>query len=212
LKNGGGGPMSRGMMMLIGCAYMIVLLSNMKHLDLLGSSQTVEFLDGFFMKIDGKYVGRFLTLFCKTIKRLTFLDTSILPYKQFKSITHPKHFNRLFPEARASVDGIEIKLGGNVYDFASSGSKSEIVYPHAKREFFQHVKNNLQNKDLWYLNFLRDAFKADVAIETNAVFITHDRLAFTYYKMIGGKHGFLVMVDVSVDAHQTQDCKYDVVF
>jgi hypothetical protein len=99
-----------------------------------------------------------------------------------------------------------------VYDFASSGSKSVIVYPHAKRQFFQHVKNNPKNKDIWYLNFLRDAFKADVAIETNAVFITHDRLAFTYYKMIGGKHGFLVTVDVSVDAHQTQDCKYDVVF
>jgi len=212
LKNGGGGPESRGTMMLIGCAYMIVLLSNMKHLDLLGSSQSVIFLDGFFMKIDGKYVGRFLTLFCKTIKRLTFLDTSVVPYRNKNNITTPKHFNRLFPEARASVDGIEIKLGGNVYDFASSGSKSDIVYPHTKREFFQHVKNNPKNKDLWYLNFLRDAFKADVAIETNAVFITHDRLAFTYYKMIGGKHGFLVMVDVSVDAHQTQYCKYEVVF
>ena len=207
LKNGGGGPESRGTMMLIGCAYMIVLLSNMKHLDLLGSFQNVCFLDGFFMKIDGDYVSRFLTLFSKTIKRLTFLDTSILPYKQFKSITQPKHFNRLFPEARASVDGVEIKLGGNLYDFASS-----IVYPHTKREFFQHVKNNPKNKDIWYLNFLRDAFKADVAIETNAVFITHDRLAFTYYKMIGGKHGFLICADSWVDARLLQYCEYKVVF
>ena len=214
LKNCGGGPESRGTMMLIGCAYMIVLLSNMKHLDLLGSFQNVCFLDGFFMKIDGDYVSRFLGLFCKTIKRLTFLDASVVPYKNNINITTPKHFNRLFPEARASVDGIEIKLGGNVYDFASSGSGSgsAIAYPHTKREFFQHVKNNPKNKDIWYLNFLRDAFKADVAIETNAVFITHDRLAFTYYKMIGGKHGFLICADSWIDARQVQECEYEVVF
>jgi hypothetical protein len=212
LKNGGGGPMSRGMMMLIGCAYMIVLLSNMKHLDLLGSSQSVNFLDGFFMNIDGDYAARFLGLFCKTIKRLTFLDTSVVPYITYSNITTPKHFNRLFPEARASVDGVEIKLGDNVYNFASSGSKSAIVYPHTKREFFQHIKNNPLNKDIWYLNFLRDAFKADVAMETNAVFITHDRLAFTYYKMIGGKHGFLICADSWVDARLMQYCEYEVVF
>jgi hypothetical protein len=214
LQNGGGGPITRGTMMLMGCAYMIVLLSNMKHLDLLGSSQSVIFLDGFFMKIDGKYVGRFLTLFCKTIKRLTFLDTSVVPYRKYSSITTPKHFNRLFPEARASVDGVEIKLGGNVYDYASGSGSSggHIVYPHTKREFFQHVKNNPKNKDIWYLNFLRDAFKADVAMEMNAVFITHDRLAFTYYKLIGGKHGFLICADSWIDARQVQECEYEVVF
>ena len=33
-------------------------------------------------------------------------------------------------------------------------------------------------------NFLKDAYRVDVAIQTDSVFITHDRLAFIYYNLI----------------------------
>ena len=33
-------------------------------------------------------------------------------------------------------------------------------------------------------NFLKDAYRVDVAIQTDSVFITYDRLAFIYYNLI----------------------------
>ena len=33
-------------------------------------------------------------------------------------------------------------------------------------------------------NFLKDSYRVDVAIQTDSVFITHDRLAFIYYNLI----------------------------
>jgi hypothetical protein len=76
------------------------------------------------------------------------------------------------------------------------------------------MKANKTNKTLWYLNFLRDAFKADVALETDSVFVTHDRLAFIYYKLIGGKQGFLISVNVSQASRPSPHdvCKYLVAF
>ena len=63
-----------------------------------------------------------------------------------------------------------------------------------KSDFCQYVLAD-PNKSLWALNFLRDAFKADVAVAEDCVYITHDRLAFVYYKMIGGTRGFLIAFD-----------------
>jgi len=33
-------------------------------------------------------------------------------------------------------------------------------------------------------NFLKDAYRVDVAIQTDSIFITYDRLAFIYYNLI----------------------------
>lgn len=207
-KNSGGGPQSQSVMMLIGCAYLIVLLSNMKHLDKLPRScQNIVFIDGFFMSIDGSYISRFFTLFCKTIKRLTLLDTHVRPLIKVKNVVIPRQFCKIY-QVDASVSQTHISLNGNQYDiFPPNPLPNQIYYPHTKKDFFHHVKSNKSNKDLWFLNFLRDAFKADVAIETDSVFVTHDRFAFTYYKFAGGRHGFLICVD-----SDGENCEYHVSF
>lgn len=214
VQNGGGGPLSQGVLMLIGCSYLIVLLSNMKRLDLIPSkAQHINFYDGFYMHIDGSYISRFLVLFSKTLKRLTHLDTFVIPHRYFSSITVPKYFNKLFPEMTASINATHVTLDGNAYPlFPNNPTPNQVYYPHTKQQFFKNVKATPNDKDLWYLNFLRDAFKTDVAHETDSIFITHDRLAFTYYKLIGGKHGFLISLDVTTRQHSTQQCEYNVVF
>jgi hypothetical protein len=214
-QNGGGGPQSQGVLMLIGCAYLIVLLANMKRLNMLSNHQTITFLDGFFMKLDGSYISRFLSLFLKTLVKLTNLNTNIQPYKVYTKISTPKYFNKLFPEAHASISQTHVTLNNVQYDiFPVNPLPNQIYYPHSKQDLKKHIKSNPTNKDLWYLNFLRDAFKADVAFETDSVFVTHDQLAFTYYKLIGGKHGFLL--SLSVKQHQNLNhaflCDYNVAF
>jgi len=93
----------------------------------------------------------------------------------------------------------------------SKPTSSEIVFPHSKDELYNYFKNDPSNKDLWHLNFLRDAFKADVAVETNSIYMTHDRLALTYYKLIGGKQGFLISHE-ETEEDSTFNCKYHVSF
>jgi len=215
---GGGGPQSQGTLQLIGCAYLIVLLANMKRLNMLIGHQNITFVDGFFMFIDGNYVSRFLSLFCKSIARLTHLNTSVKAYSLFSNIKIPKYFNNLFPGANVIVEKTNVTFRNNTYNIVPQqqqslqSQQSAITFPHNKANFFNHVKNNPKNKDLWHLNFLRDAFKADIAVESGYVFITHDRLAYTYYKLIGGQHGFLLALESNIDQNQLVHCKYSVAF
>lgn len=39
------------------------------------------------------------------------------------------------------------------------------------------------------LNFFRDAYKADIALQHHAIFWTHDRLAFVFFRMLQELHG-----------------------
>jgi hypothetical protein len=138
-----GGPMSQGIMIILGCAYLIVLLSNMKHLGMLKAArpQSVTFYDGFFMMLDGKYISRFYTLFCKTIKRLTHLDTLVRPIVEFSQILQPTSFNRLFPEAQAKIFQSEIQIRGQTFSiFSKNPIPNTIYYPHTKEEFLHHVR------------------------------------------------------------------------
>lgn len=207
-ENNASAPLSQGVLTFLGCAYLIVLLSNMKHLDIIPSQcENITLIDGFFMHIDGKYVSRFAVLFTKSLHRLTHLNTRIVPIQLFYTITTPKYFNKLFPEAVAHVNKTHITLNNKQYPiFPKIPIPNQVYYPHTKSEFVQ------SNKDLWYLNFLRDAFKADVALETSSVFVTHDRFAFTYYKLIGGKQGFLISLELSEDEYHAQLCEYNVAF
>jgi hypothetical protein len=219
LQHGGGGVESKGTFTLIGCAYLIVLLANMKRLQMLNNKKkTITFIDGFFMKMDGDYVSRFLSLFCKTVKRITNFDTIVIPDKDVTDITRPKYFNKLF-HTNAIIDDTHVTLNSNKYSIISrreqhnqnnqkqTDSQHTISFPHDKKQFFEYIKKYPKNKDLWYLNFLRDAFKADVAVETGSIFMTHDRLAHMYYKFIGGQFGFLLSLDQKVGETK---CHYSV--
>jgi len=205
------GTKSKGTFALIGCAYLIVLIANMKRLNLLVGNKIV-FLDGFFMHIDGNYMQKFTSLFTKTIARLTNMHTIIKPYIDDVNISIPKYYNQLF-NTNVSINKTHVTFKNIKYDIFDyiQTNKSTISFPHSKEDFYEHFKNNPKNKDLWYLNFLRDAFKADVAVETNSIYMTHDRLAHTYYKLIGGKHGFLLSLEDTGD-DLVSHCEYSVSF
>ena len=172
--------MADGTIGILGCAFILVLLANMKRLEMIKCEidvttrtirREIKLYDGLFMQMDGVYMKRFIILFLKAAKRLSGVD-----YVYF------------FASTRVKQEYINS-------DINSNPSKNIISYPHSKEHFANLIVANQNNQDLWYLNFLRDAFKADVAVENNYVFMTHDRLAFLYYKLIGGTIGFLLAID-----------------
>lgn len=210
-----GNDMSDGTIGLLGCAFILVLLSNMKRLDMIHckNKRDINLYDGLFLDMDGNYVKRFLILFCKTLKRLSGVNNVYLhlpPIIQHISINHhvPKYFNIHFPGQNVSISKIKNTNKGiitinsnNTYPIIPKNkiTNNRIVYPHDKIQFAEYIMANTTNQDLWYLNFLRDAFKADVAVEKDYIYMTHDRLAHLYYKLIGGNKGFLLAVDEDQD-------------
>jgi len=92
--------------------------------------------------------------------------------------------------------GVEIPGVGLSTDKEYMEMCEDVVYPHNKRSFLGLVeKHKKESLDLLYLNFLRDCIKAEVALQQSCVYITHDRLAYLYYKVIGGESGFLLTVE-----------------
>ena len=59
-------------------------------------------------------------------------------------------------------------------------------------DLYKYNFNNNENKEIVIsffnalidLNFLRDAYRVDVAIQTNSIYITADKLSFIYYTLI----------------------------
>lgn len=173
---------------LLGCAVILVLIANMKRLGLIKTYDTIEFYDGLFLRIDGDYIRKFIVLFLKSVKRLSQVTTDVLVKDyHFASKQHavyrPVFFNRAFPDLQATLHANQVQIGAEDYDIGAGPKK--ISVPHTKADL----------ESLWALNFLRDAFKVDVAVSEDCVFITHDRLAFVYYKLIGGTRGFLIAFD-----------------
>jgi hypothetical protein len=93
------------------------------------------------------------------------------------------------------------------YDWFSADASSveRTVYPQTKYDFYRSVKRALATESpaspaalrrLGLLHFLRDAYKAEMALQHGAFFMTHDRLSYLYYRMLGGTRGFLLTVHV----------------
>jgi hypothetical protein len=72
-----------------------------------------------------------------------------------------------------------------------------------KDDFRDRVAENPTNHNLWSLNFLRDAFKAEIALQRDALYLTHDRLAYLYYRMLGGRKGALLGLEPAVQRDAT---------
>lgn len=221
---------------ILGCAFILVLLTNMKTLKIIKSSvnkqnrhHQINLHDGLFMSIDGVYMKRFMILFLKAAKRLSGVDDVFLHVNVrnfwIADILKPKYFNMCFPNNQVEIiehnQTADIKIGTNIYNIVDYNnnintptSNTNITYPHTKEDFAKYIlANNINTndnyKDLWYLNFLRDAFKADVAVEKNYIYMTHDRLAHLYYKFIGGTIGFLLAIDKEPDQ---DEINYTVLF
>ena len=199
---------------LAACAYILLLCNALYRLGKIKDCSGVVIYDGWFQLYDGNKVGRFLTLYSRAIKR-----TTAAPQCQITSLNTqiiPTHFNaNLGVNARLmvytnSVTGDQspyIAFNGKNYLVTSPTTQpdpellaicEQIHFPHYKRQFINLVETHKkQSRDLWYLNFLRDCIKAEVALQKGAIYITHDRLAYLYYRIIGGHNGFFLHVDQS---------------
>jgi hypothetical protein len=97
------------------------------------------------------------------------------------------------------------------YDWFSADvspvERTRSVYPQTKYDFYRSVKRAVVGaaaaattdaalRRLGLLHFLRDAYKAEMAVQHDAFFMTHDRLSYLYYRMLGGTRGFLLTVHV----------------
>lgn len=198
---------SEGTIGYLGCAFILVLCANLKRLGLFQDpKQTIEIYDGVFLRMDGSYLNRFIYLFLRSIKRVAHVaSVKVMPPPKtsiVQSHLQPIHFNKRFgTDAKIISQGGKdfISFRGTSYEIASHQPISPahpdtIRFPHTKWEFYNHYISK-RDTDLWYLNFLRDAYKADVAVQEGAIYITHDRLAHLYYRLIGGTRGILLAMD-----------------
>jgi hypothetical protein len=213
------GEASQGTLAFIACAFMLVLFANMKRLNLLNNlGDTIILYDGLFLQIDGDYIRRFLILFLRSIKRITsVVSAEIQNYKPIVTTGIKEQFHKpMFFNKYLDVDAQIISyprknvvsINNNEYEIISGGSTNSsssntIVFPHTKVKFYLYIQNSLStsnptSKDLWYLNFLRDSYKADIALLDNLVYMTHDRLAYLYYRLIGGKNGILLCENYTI--------------
>jgi len=214
------GDTSEGTLAFVACAFILVLFANMKRLKLLDNlGNTIILYDGLFLhlgsaspRLDGNYIQRFLNLFLRSIKRITSVvsaqiqDYNPIVISEMKKQFHKPIFFNKYLDVDAKIISYPTKnvvsINNNEYEILKSSNSTNnisntIVFPHTKVKFYIYIENSLStsnpsSKDLWYLNFLRDAYKADIAVLDNLVYITHDRLAYLYYRLIGGKNGILL--------------------
>ena len=197
-----GSDIAEGTCAFLACCVIHVLLSNMRKLGLIPERVIQsKWYDGVFLRLDSKpYMRNFIVRFLKSVRRNTKI-----PKIRYVVLDPepPVHFNKLLgcnvvvTRDSVQLNGKEYKIGGHV-GVGVNADEGQVVYPHSKQEFYAHVlkevKGGKDSKDLWTLNFLRDCYRADVAVEKNTFYVTHDRLAFLYYKLIGGKLGMFLEV------------------
>ena len=187
------------------CAFLLCFLTNMSRLNPEAINKPINIYDGLFLLFDGNYVQRFIVSFLKSLKRCTKAPkVQVLRDKDFAP---PKSFNAAFKQTVSLTPPDKININGTTYTINDKyiESTTEIMYPHSKDLFCKHITNAIDTKDqntlsdLVHLNFLRDAYKADVAVSKDAIYVTHDRLAYLYYRFIGGKRGFLISRNMTLD-------------
>ena len=178
----------------ISFAYILCLCTNLSRYMPQLASQPVLLYDGLFLKIDGTYVNRFMVLFTKSMKRCTKAPiVKIQPLYGLQPVLLNKALGTNI-KCIETQDGVqEIVFNNKTYKVEyAPASVDTITFPHSKTRFREHVHKH-RDEDLWYLNFLRDAFKADVAVQKDCLYMTHDRLAYLFYRAIGGKKGVLLV-------------------
>ena len=200
-------PMQDGTIGFLTCAFMVVLCANMLRHGLI-KNDTIELLDGYFLRMDGNYLSRFIVLFLKTLKRVTSVvrvsitHVPVVAYQGTRSNTFvPVYFNAalgLNARIRQVNKNPVVSLNGKDYNITPSAvpTPGVVTYPHSKQWFTELImQSKVVDKDLFYLNFLRDAFKADIALLLDSIYITHDTLAHLYYRLVGGKKGILLSIE-----------------
>jgi len=211
------------------CAYILVLCHHLKLLGRIKQDQKIELYDGWFQNFDGAHIQRFVNLFVKSMKRIS--QTKAVTLNAEKSEFTPTQFNAhlgLDAEIRIHTNSTGVKspyvsMAGKNYFIEEPGVTpdpdlvaicEQVRFPHNKAAFVANVETmKKQSRPLWYLNFLRDCLRAEMAISKQAVYITHDRLAYLYYKLIGGESGsgFLLNISSSDNPYLGIDYEIDTV-
>jgi hypothetical protein len=202
---------------LVGCAFLQMLFANLRRVGRLPPGcRAIALYDGLFLRLDGNYIERFIVHFLRNLARASGVqDVTVRTLEAPQP--QPLHFNRLL-----GLDARIVRYGNRPYilmrgvAYAIGKPKttaqpatqppvpvSPIVFPHTKDDFRDLVAENPTNHDLWSLNFLRDAFKAEVALQRDALYLTHDRLAYLYYRMLGGRKGALLGLEPAVQREAT---------
>jgi hypothetical protein len=234
LPAGPDGTYGRATLAALAFGFLQILLIQLSRRGLLPATcRRFRIYDGLFMKLDGgTYVARFLRHFLQSLKRNTRLAAEVRQIDLTDPTARvPVRFNALFGAHAEIVEsaedhGLTVHLDGVAYPIVpttNADGRDGVVYPHTKAVFLQHVRQAiaLRRDDdaalrrLSRLNFLRDAFKAELAVRHDAFFLTHDRLAYLYYRLLGGKKGFLLIVRTTPgatpdDPTRLPDVRYEV--
>ena len=177
------------------CAFMLCLLTNMYRLHPETFREPIKLYDGLFMRFDGAYVRKFVSDYIKSVKRCT--KAPEVQVMNVATSVKPEKFNDVYG-VNAYLEEDKVHIHDKAYKIVTrrgNACDDNVTYPHDKKKFCEYMNRSMSasdKRDLCLLNFLRDAYKADVALNTGAMYITHDMLAYLYYRLIGGKRGVLI--------------------
>lgn len=128
--------------------------------------QSVTLLDGAFQKQDGMPLLPFYQKYIETLSK----EYPRIPNVVIKQITNTaSYFEKYYSEDPTQRHW---RWKGNFVNKQDLQAK------------FSITKNPTHAKDMAIRNFVRDAWKADVAIQHNAIFLTCDHSAMIYHKWI----------------------------
>ena len=168
--------------------------------------ETVNLIDGGFNTIDHMPLTKFYNKFLKAIQRASKVDSVNL----MTSSERPKYFEKWYKPVEIDGDNVKFPDTGHVFGVPEIFNHKKVVQANpfdtktiksinqpkvqALYEWHRYKKDVERSKlytTIMDVNFLRDAWRADVAISTGSAFITSDKLAYIYYLMIAKWCGVL---------------------
>jgi len=155
----------------------------------------LEIVDGFLQEVDGFYFDTFIKSY---IDYLSLLLTGLVVVRKIIGIVQPKFMPVRINATRSTVElgnGTNIPYQGRFKDF--DFHKEEDIFkfhlPFTKKTLKRMFKlcSEDPSEDVQrmlhaavQINFVRDAYRIDLAIQNGWAFVTHDRLAFLYYSIL----------------------------
>ena len=182
-------------------ALLLVLLGNQQ--DCYGlcarshnAPQTITLLDGDFMDIDSMLLLPFIEKYMFEMHKLTSRNVQYAIAEG-----RPKYFEKYCQPV--TLERTAIRIGTSafpIYPIRNSQLK-EPLHPSASQWSLPYNKHDLRTKiaaialsqtsemqDILDVNFLRDAYRIDIACLHNALYITHDELSFRYFQWLKKNH------------------------
>ena len=131
-------------------------------------------MDGVFNKIDGLLISSFYNNYLRQLSNAKNGITCNLAETIYKEPIYYKNYYR----QDVTVLDSTVTVGSYV--------RKTHKNPPTKAQLSSMLMNRSPNnaQDVADYNFLRDAYRVDVAIQNDALYITPDQLSYCYYKTI----------------------------